>query len=208
MGLRLHQLAHYKGIADALALIFAQLSAFVVHVSTAVGQQETCHCDTHWAPKRGRKGASINSNSNSSSAARPRPPQLHKVAGAAPLGRPPPQRPSPFATAAVGAVGAGPDADGASVGLSTLLSGMERQGSGVSSYLWEKKTGWGQAREMLKRELDASLGHYVSGCGGVLAGGVGARSCVCVWRLLGLAACCSAACASLVRCSAVSYRRC
>lgn len=151
MGLHLHQLAHYKGIADALALIFAQLSAFVVHVSTAVGQQETCRCDAAWPPKRGRKGTS-------SSVARLRPQHPHRDAGAAPLGRHP-QRPSPFAAAAAGA---GPDADGASIGLSTLLSGMERQGSGVSSYLWEKKTGWGQAREMLKRELDASLGHYVS----------------------------------------------
>ena len=35
MGLQLHQLAHYKGIADALALIVAQLTAFIMHVATA-----------------------------------------------------------------------------------------------------------------------------------------------------------------------------
>jgi pyruvate/2-oxoacid:ferredoxin oxidoreductase beta subunit len=71
---------------------------------------------------------------------------------------------APFAQVNKAEVGAGADGDAASIGISTLLSGMERQGSVVSSYLWQQhKTGWTQAREMLRRELDASLGSYVSG---------------------------------------------
>jgi hypothetical protein len=156
IGLHLHQLAHYKGIADALALIFAQLTAFMMHVATAVAKQETCHHDTSWLPQwLGGKAQSR------SSSARQRP--QNQQPGAAPAAAGPrktAQRPSPFAAAAVGEVGVGADADVASMGLSTLLSRMERQGSGMSSYLWERKTGWGQAREMLKREMDASLGSY------------------------------------------------
>jgi hypothetical protein len=156
MGLHLHQLAHYKGIADALALIFAQLTAFMMHVATAVAKQESCHHDTSWLPQwLGGKAQSSSTN------ARQR--NQNQQPGAAPAAGKPrktAQRPSPFAAAAAGEVGAGADADGASMGLSTLLSCMERQGSGMSSYLWERKTGWGQAREMLKREMDASLGSY------------------------------------------------
>lgn len=176
MGLHLHQLAHYKGIADALALIFAQLTAFVMHVSTVVAKQETSYSSVSWSqltPKWLRRKAAAGKASSSGRQRHLHPQHANSPSpapgqkwGAAVPGKGPLQRPSPFASAAVGEVGAGPDADGASMGLSTLLSGMERQGSGVSSYLWEKKTGWGQAKEMLKREMDAGLGHYVSMQGG------------------------------------------
>jgi hypothetical protein len=158
MGLQLHQLAHYKGIADALALIVAQLTAFIMHVATAVAMQETSskHCHTPWRPhwlKRSPAGAASKKQQ-----------QLQGKPTAVVAGVTAPsrlvQRMSPFAGAPAAEVGNGADADATSMGMSTLLSNMERQGSGVSSYLWEKKTGWGQAREMLKREMDASLGGY------------------------------------------------
>lgn len=164
MGLHLHQLAHYKGISDALALITAQLTAFIMHVATAVAGQETSTIQgskpwrLHWL---GAKPAAPTARSGRQPAlAEPgKTPGAGAAAAAAAPARPG-QRVSPFASAPAVEVGPGADADAASLGLSALLSNMERAGSGVSSYLWEKKTGWGQAREMLKREMDASLGSY------------------------------------------------
>lgn len=162
MGLQLHQLAHYKGIADALALIFAQLTAFIIDVASAVAKQETCHCETppwrlSWPRGKAANGVPSNTRQPPQSSSMKRP----GAAAAAGTSQPAVQRPSPFAAVAGAAGAGGVDVDAASVGMSVLLSGMERQGSMVSSYLWEKKTGWKTAREMLKREMDASLGSYV-----------------------------------------------
>ena len=170
MGLRLHQLAHYKGIADAMSLIFAQLIAFIAHLAAVIGEQETCHAQ---AKMGGRAAQAAGPAAASGKGGQPtQQPQVvssstaHQVPAAAAMHSQPPLRQTPFAAAASsaqgGAGGVTHDIDGASMGLSALLSGMERQGSMVSSYLWEKKTGWATAREMLKREMDASLGGYVS----------------------------------------------
>jgi hypothetical protein len=168
MGLHLHQLAHYRGIADALALIFAQLTAFIVLVATNLAAQETCHSGSAGrvqgtqskAPGAIKSGA-LQPHASSSVPAQAAPHWPSVAAG----GGPKPQTPFAQVLKAEGGAGAGADADCASIGISTLLSGMERQGSVFSSYLWQHKTGWSQAREMLRRELDASLGSYVSaGC--------------------------------------------
>ncbi|WIA30100.1 hypothetical protein OEZ86_000195 [Tetradesmus obliquus] len=46
------------------------------------------------------------------------------------------------------------------VSWSAVLSGLERQGSGVSSYLWERKGGWETGRQLLLREIESSVGSY------------------------------------------------
>lgn len=168
MGLHLHQLAHYKGIADALALIFAQLTAFMVHVAMALAARETGHGGSaatgkaHGPQSKGPSASSAKPQAQHASSSAPAQAAHNRQVQAA-GGSLKPQ--APFAQSTRAEVGAGADADAASIGISTLLSGMERQGSVVSSYLWQQhKTGWTQAREMLRRELDASLGSYVSCC--------------------------------------------
>lgn len=166
MGLHLHQLAHYTGIADALALIFAQLTAFMVHVAMALAARETGHGKSVAIGK-------VHGSHSKAAGASTQKPQAPQASSSAPAHAAQSRQPQaaggslkpqgPFAQVARAEVGAGAEGDAASIGISTLLSGMERQGSVVSSYLWQQhKTGWTQAREMLRRELDASLGSYVS----------------------------------------------
>lgn len=168
MGLQLNQLPYYSGIADALSLIFAQLTAFIAHLAQVIGQQETQHAEASLriaikAAAAAAAAARSNARQPSQHAISSNMPQKVTSAAAATATRMQPDRTSSSPFAAVAAAGgAGDCGDAASLGLSALLSGMERQGSMVSSYLWEKKTGWATAREMLKREMDASLGHYVS----------------------------------------------
>lgn len=191
MQLQLQQLGHYRGVADAMTLTMAQLSAFAAHLSGLLQQQEASRYVPPglWPPHRWlqalRRRVSANSaqhlhgqhqQQQQRGPAQMLPPSAQQLAqqmrsaaaGAAAGGG------SPFAAALggkgiplapagpAGAAAGGADADIASVGFSTLLSGLERQGSGASTYLFEPKTGWSQARDLLKREMDAGIGYYVS----------------------------------------------
>jgi hypothetical protein len=78
-------------------------------------------------------------------------------------GQPATARASPFAAASsAAAVAADGDAVSVQDGVSwsAVLSGLERQGSGVSSYLWERKGGWETGRQLLLREIESSVGSY------------------------------------------------
>lgn len=173
-GLCLHNLQAYRNIADAMAMTLAQLAAFLAHVSRALEQQQASrHVSQRvarllgWGPPRhGLKRTQQQQQQWSG--------QQHRAA----VGQPPagdcqqqramhPEEPgqvaTPFAAAAAAKPApAGPDDASASqdVSWSAVLSGLERQGSGVSSYLWEKKAGWETGRQLLQREMEAAVGGY------------------------------------------------
>lgn len=176
--LHLHDLQHYNNMADAMALTLAQLSAFLADVSQALARQQTNRYvptgiaarlgwqrkpDKHSTRKQGRQQQQALLRTVQTQQQQ----QQHGTRGP----------PSPFAAAAAVAAAAAGDQRGHVVGqpsadvhevhstgqapsLSAILSGLERQGSGVSSYLWEKKTGWETGRHLLQHEMEAAVGAY------------------------------------------------
>jgi hypothetical protein len=176
-GLQLHHLKHYRNIADAMAMTLAQLAAFLAHVSEAVQRQHAARHAPSWAGwLLGRKtGAAAAAAVPAKQLQKPPLQQkqsqqhqsfskVHQPAGQPAAGR---SYPSPFAaaSAAAGASAAKKlDSEAASVqdgvSWSAVLSGLERQGSGVSSYLWERKGGWETGRQLLLREIESSVGSY------------------------------------------------
>jgi hypothetical protein len=183
------QLAIYTGVGDALVLILAQLAAFAAQTAALLREQEASRyvapglwppaacwawaraARARWAPGSGGRAhtAASSSGSNSrdgSSHARRQSQPPQQAAAAAPGGTPAWQPVgaalAPAAAAAPAGAAAGADCDAVSVGISTLLSALERQGSLASTRvtLWEPRMG--AARQLLRREMDAGIGHYVS----------------------------------------------
>ncbi|KAF6265205.1 hypothetical protein COO60DRAFT_1623901 [Scenedesmus sp. NREL 46B-D3] len=172
-GLQLHHLKHYRNIADAMAMTLAQLAAFLAHVSKAVEQQQASRHMPGWVARLLRKISAAAAQATrqhklpmQQTHQQPQQQQsFYKVH--APAGHTAAGRSSPFATASVAAAAAaGLKADGEAAGAqddvswSAVLSGLERQGSGVSSYLWERKGGWETGRQLLLREIESSAGSY------------------------------------------------
>eukprot|EP00878_Enallax_costatus_P009280 GHUV01009699.1.p1 GENE.GHUV01009699.1~~GHUV01009699.1.p1 ORF type:complete len:818 (+),score=254.15 GHUV01009699.1:1908-4361(+) len=158
-------------MADAIALTLAQLAAFLADVSAALQRQQTNRHISAWLAAC--CGLSTLQDSRSLKKQR-RQMQRQALAKAVPnkqhQQQDAVQASSPFAAAAASkGMSASPQkqADvfelqsaGRAPSLSAILSGLERQGSGVSSYLWEKKTGWETGRQLLQHEMEAAVGAY------------------------------------------------
>jgi hypothetical protein len=166
-GLQLHHLKHYRNIADAMAMTLAQLAAFLAHVSEAVERQHAARHAPSWVGRLlGRKAAA---DAPAKQLQKPPLQQNMQVQQLASFSKGKPSAgkasPSPFAAASA-AASAAVKADGEAasvqdgVSWSAVLSGLERQGSGVSSYLWERKGGWETGRQLLLREIESSVGSY------------------------------------------------
>lgn len=168
LGLRLHALPHYRGITDALGLIMAQLAAFAAAAGVVLQQQDAAR---HVPKRPWLRTASASRQATHHS--RLQPPSAQTLAQAmrsAAAGSSPDAEDCSAAAVAAATAPAGdqPPAgfDAASVGFSTLLSGAERQpgGGGGSSLAgkapWTVEPRLGQARELLRREMDAGIGYY------------------------------------------------
>lgn len=166
--LHLYDLEHYNNMADAVALTLAQLAAFLADVSAALQRQQT---NRHVSARIAACcGWSTTQDSRKLKKERRRL-QRQALAESAPNKKQQfQQAASPFAAAAVDKGVAGSpqqqtdwvelQSAGRAASLSAILSGLERQGSGVSSYLWEKKTGWETGRHLLQHEMEAAVGSY------------------------------------------------
>lgn len=167
-GLQLHGLKHYDNMADAMAIILAQLAAFLADVAQALQRQQT----NRYVPSRLAAFLGLHTRQEAHNRKRRRKQQQQAMLKALQEQEQDQQQerqqqrkgtPSPFASA----VNQQQQADyfdvqsaGGAPSLSAILSGLERQGSGVSSYLWEKKTGWETGRQLLQHEMEAAVGAY------------------------------------------------
>jgi hypothetical protein len=164
-GLQLHHLKHYRNIADAMAMTLAQLAAFLAHVAKAVERQQANQHTPGWAAWFRRKTAAKSRHEQPTTQKQQQMKQLQRspskprVTTAAQTAA---VKTSPFAAASAAAGGKDGEAGSVQDGISwsAVLSGLERQGSGVSSYLWERKGGWETGRQLLLREIESSVGSY------------------------------------------------
>lgn len=171
-GLQLDDLQHYKNMADAMSLILAQLSAFLADVSRAL-QRQQCNRHVAWSilswlgwsrgpvPAEAKRHMRHQHQQTSASKPTSQPLQQQKQITQASS--------SPFAAVATDtsqskATQQQPEFElqsgGYAPSLSAVLSKLERQQSGMSSYLWEKKVGWETGRQLLQHEMEAAVGAY------------------------------------------------